>query len=548
MSDPRAQLEALLTLGKETEWVERKTVKGENYCFDELGQYFSALSNEALLHDKKSGWLIMGVNNQGRIIGTNYKRTPGQLDGLKHEITKHLSNHLSFVAVHEFEIDSKRVLLFEIPAALKGIPTAWKGHFYGRDGESLVALNLEEIERIRAVPAEDWSAGICSASVVDLSPEAIQKARGEYANKNPRLSEEIARWDDLTFLNKALLAIDGKVTRAAIILLGKPESEALLSPAVATISWILKDAKNQELDYEHFGPPWLLNVSAVYRKVRNLRYRHLPDGTLFPIEVNQYDDWVFREALHNCIAHQDYSLRSRIMVVEFPDRILFQNAGSFLPESIERVIQTNAPSPFYRNQFLARAMVNLGMIDTIGSGIKRMFVKQRERLFPLPDYQLEQNSVGVNIHGRTIDPNYVQLLTNHLDLDLFDLILLDKIQKKIKIPYGGFRRLKKLGLAEGRYPSINISSMVAAVTSQKAKYLRNRGLEERHYAEMILEHIHQFGSITRKEADDLISPMLPSILDEKQKKAKIHRLLSIVLKEKIQNSGNKKNPRYVLRD
>ncbi len=69
-------------------------------------------------------------------------------------------------------------------------------------------------------------------------------------------------WNDTTFLNKARLTIKGVVTNAAILLLGRAESATLLSPAVAKISWILKDAENRELDYEHFGPPFLLQATA----------------------------------------------------------------------------------------------------------------------------------------------------------------------------------------------------------------------------------------------------------------------------------------------
>jgi ATP-dependent DNA helicase RecG len=302
--------------------------------------------------------LIFGVADAGTITGTRYRMEPGSLDSLKHEIANHVSNNLTFVAIYSIDHPAgKRVLLFQIPAALKGMPTGWKGHYFGRDGESLVALNLEEIERIRNQAAEaDWTAVICpDATVEDLSPEAIMRAREEYGKRNPRLADEMHQWDDVAFLNKAMLTIKGQITRAAIILLGRPEVEVFLSPSVATISWILKDEKGNERDYEHFAPPWILNVNAIYGKIRNLRYRHMPDGTLFPLEVNQYDEWVFREALHNAIAHQDYSLRERISVVEFPDHLLFYNAGYFIPRSIEEVIARDAPATCYRNPFLTRA-------------------------------------------------------------------------------------------------------------------------------------------------------------------------------------------------
>lgn len=153
------KLDYLLSYGRETEWIERKEAR-RNCDSDDLGKYFSALSNEANLSKQPYGWLIFGVADNGIIVGTNYRNNTEKLDSLKHEIAQHTSQQLSFIDIHDVSHPGgKRVLLFQIPAALKGIPTSWKGHFYGRDGESLVALNMSEIERIRnQVLSKDWSA------------------------------------------------------------------------------------------------------------------------------------------------------------------------------------------------------------------------------------------------------------------------------------------------------------------------------------------------------------------------------------------------------
>jgi ATP-dependent DNA helicase RecG len=234
-------------------------------------------------------------------------------------------------------------------------------------------------------------------------------------------------------------------------------------------------------------------------------------------------------------------------VVEFPDRILFQNAGSFIPASVEQVITSDAPSTCYRNPFLARAMVNLNMIDTIGSGIKRMFIKQRERYFPLPEYELDRDSVSVTVMGRILDPRYVQHLSQEIQFSLSEVMLLDKVQKGSKVSKEGANLLRGRNLVEGRYPRLHISAQFANLSDQKAKYLHTRGLDEQHYADLILEHIRTFGSITRKEADDLLSPKLPDLLNEKQKKYKVNRLLSVVLRGQISNRGSKAKSRYFLK-
>ena len=113
-----------------------------------------------------------------------------------------------------------------------------------------------------------------------------------------------------------------------------------------------------------------------------LTYRYMRNETLFPTEITQYEPWVIREALHNAIAHQDYTQGGRVNVIEDAESLLFTNLGEFLPGSVEEVILRDAPPERYRNQFLATAMANLNMIDIIGSGIKRMFSLQQQRSFP----------------------------------------------------------------------------------------------------------------------------------------------------------------------
>jgi ATP-dependent DNA helicase RecG len=334
------------------------------------------------------------------------------------------------------------------------------------------------------------------------------------------------------------------------LLLGKPESGTLLTPAVARLSWILKDAKNKELDYEHFGPPFLLQVDRVLGRIRNLNVRALPSGTLFPQEVAQYDPWVIREALHNAIAHQDYGLRGRVNIVETPSSILITNVGSFLPGNVDTVIRQNAPMEIYRNPFLAEAMVNLNMIDTQGGGIKRMFQKQMQRFFPMPDYDLtESDRVQVAIPGNIIDEQYTRLLMERTDLDLWQVILLDRVQKRLQISRDAHKALKASGLVEGRYPNIIIAAKVARITGQKARHIRERGFNKQYYMDAIEALIREHQPIPRSEIDRLLMDKLPEVLNEDQKKAKIHNLIAELSRNgRIENKGSRGNPAWHIKE
>lgn len=543
-------LNQLLSLPEETECVEFKTAKN-NFDFDKLGRYFSALSNEANLHDKQSGWLVLGVDKNLRIAGTDFKRNQGALHSLKHSVAQHTTGNLTFIEIYELKRPEGRVVMFEIPSAPKGMPIAWRGHYYGRDHDSLVALNIRKIEQIRnQSPNNDWSADICEgASLEVLDPLALIQAREFYKGKHANLIDEVDRWDDTGFLNRAGLTIQGGITMAAIILLGKHESARLLNPRVVQISWILKDGHGVEKDYTHFGPPLLMQVDALFSKLRNLTVRQLPEGTLFPKEIKQYEPWVIREALHNCIAHQDYSMNERITVVEKPDEVIFENAGLFLPVDVESLLTTDTPPRYYRNKFLADAMVALNMIDTVGSGIRRMFIEQQSRSFPLPDYDLsDSNKVTVRIAGRILDENYTRLLLKHENLDIHTVILLDKVQKGVKLTKNEHANLKKLGLVEGRFPNLFVSSEIAVATKRKADYIKHRSMDNKHYKQLILALIEEFGFVSRGDIDDLLLEKLSDVLDQKQKKTKVRNLLYSMSKvdKAIVNTGSKKMPKWVL--
>lgn len=538
----KATLDYLLSQDSETEILEFKQA-GKSFDSNKMGKYFSALSNEANLMGKEDAWLVFGVHDKNKtIIGTQFRTDNKQLQNLKAEIANHTTHRLMFKDIHEIETDKGRVILFQIPPAPKGMPINWKGHYYGRDGEQLNALNIEELERIRQQAKEDdWSIGIChEAKLSDLSQEAILKARELYAIKNPSLIDEIKAWNDRTFLNKAKLCIQGKITNTAILLLGKPESEHFISPAIAKISWILRDRDNIEKDYEHFSCPFILSIESAYNKIRNLKYRYMPSGSLFPEEVDSYDPFIIREALNNCIAHQDYTLSGKINIIENEDSILtFSNIGSFIPKTIANVIRSDAPETQYRNSFLANAMVNLNMIDTIGSGIKKMFLLQKKKFFPLPEYSLTNNQVKVVITGKVLDLSYADQLAQIPDLALDEIMMLDKVQKHKNLTDAEIKQLRSKNLIEGRKPNLHISSTVAMQTEQKIDYLKMRGIEDDYCKKIILDYLKEFSIANRADFEKLLLDKLPAILDKKQKKNKVKNILQNLKKEGVINSIGK---------
>ncbi len=526
----QAKLTELLALPAETEWVE---FKHNNEDPQEIGEYISALANSAALNQQPRGYIVWGIEDGTHaILGTSFK--PRNKKGAGNEdlepwLARLLSPRIEF-KIREIVVGSNQVVIFDVQAA-NNTPVAFSGREWVRVGSYKKPLKEypekeRELWRLLSAPIQDWSAQICEgAALDDLDTQAIKFARQEFKKKHASLSAEVDGWDDLTFLNKAKVCIGGEMTRTALILLGKPESAHYFAPAHPQLTWILKDSHGMERDFKHFEPPFLLAVDALLANVRNLTCRVLPSGTLFPVELLQYDDWVLREVLHNAIAHQDYPRSGRVNAVEFEDRLVVANMGKFLPGDVEDVIRRDSPFSIYRNPFLAHAMVGLHMIDTIGSGIKRIFQVQKERFFPMPDYELNGDEVLVRIIGKILDEKYTRMLIARTDLGLWDVIALDKVQKGKRLTDEEFKSLKQKKLVEGRRPNLFVSAEIAAATETKAEYIKRRAFDKDHYKKMVVAYLEKFGEAKRDDIERLLLDKLSDALDEAQKFKYVGNLL-----------------------
>lgn len=326
ISELHILLRELCRKESEKPWLEFKQNQNDP---EEIGEYISALSNGACVDNKQFGYLVWGIENDThRIVGTKFKISKAKKGNQDLELWLRT---LLYPRVHfeifEFDYEGKWITLLKIPAAVNEPTNFQKKPFIRINSQKTDLRNHASLVRKIYNSQEDWTAKICKdASFKDLDSAAIDIARGKYTEKQVRHKNEIGEWDDATLLDKMKITINGEITHAAIILLGKPEAERFLLPAVAQITWKLD---TEEKAYEHFHPPFLLSTSGVLKQIRNIRYKIFPDTQLVAAEVMKYEPRVILEALHNCIAHQDYHLNSRIIVTEKTEKLIFFNAGSF---------------------------------------------------------------------------------------------------------------------------------------------------------------------------------------------------------------------------
>lgn len=536
----------------ETEVVEYKEAK-QGFDFEKLGRYFSALSNEANLRNSECGWLLFGVTNKRQICGSSYRkesRRPSTgLRNLKHEIAANLNNGLTFEEIYEFDLDGKRVIAFQIPPCEFASPTTWRNVPWSRENESLVEMPRFKLEAIWGQSRPDWSRTISfEANLSDLDTDAVDFACSRFVDKYAQTQPAVKSLTKDELLRKMGFLVHDHVTNAALVLLGRPESAFYLGGAAPRITWTLYASDGHIESYEHFDPPFILQVDKVLKKIRNERYRFFDSQvTLFPTLANKYEPEVIRELLHNAIAHQDYRNSGKINVLEYEDRLVFLNEGSFIPGSIEKAIEPGYRPPYYRNRLLADVMVNTGMIDQNAIGIRNVYEIQRGRMLPLPTYDLsEPNRVSVTIYGRVLDDAYTQLLAAKPQMDLETVFMLDLVQKGRPISHEQARALRSRNLVEGRYPRLTLSSMVAGAIGTHEEYVRQNGLDTSICKELIVKLLRT-RPCSRAEIISAISHALPEDMDDERRKKHVSYLLQELRKNhRIRPEGSRGNTRWVI--
>lgn len=514
------------------EWKEYKNLKN-SFCGDEKNDvilYVSAIAN------MEGGHLVIGVHDKTlEIVGTdtyNYDRQKAIL-----RLTERCANlSTEGLDIEEFIADdtNRKVWVIHIPKHLPKRPVFAHNKAWQRIEDSLVEMTAERMSAILDEPIfsdTDWSAQIVpDATIDDLDEVAIAKARKMFKKVHNRIPEaEVNAWSVETFLSKCGIMKNGGITRAAIILLGKYESAFKLRPAVAQVTWTRRDENKDVVDYEHFTVPFILTVDEILSRIENLTMREMPGGTLFPDTMKHYDDYTIREALHNCIAHQDYTMQQRINFVENPTYLFYSNAGNFIPGTLENALANEEPQAYFRNECLCRAMVDFNMIDTVSRGIKKMFNEQWRRHFPMPDYDIdaENRKVSVRIYGNEINEQYTNLLKTNKSLTLWDCISLDSIQKGRSIHEEIAQNLLSRGLIEGETPNYTISLGIAKATRQLQDYTKQKGLDKEKIKQMVLQYLKNAGSEGAKR--DGIYEYVKDVLPQAKTREQQLRLLGDML-------------------
>ena len=529
----KEQLEELVALG-ESEQVEFK---------ETTGQREDACETLCAFLNADGGTVVFGVSRKGKLTGQLVSdSTRRDLFEVFTKFEPKPDISTDWIPVDE---DHSAIVCHVAGGVRK--PYQYGGRAYCRIQSSTTVLSQPDYEAmLYARPAfvKDWLAEIIpDVTIDDLDEQAVEIARKGYAEKHAKTVSraEVDAWPLQEFLEKARLAREGGITRTALLLVGKELSAQKLSPCSAQLVWKLV---GEECANEIFRPPYLLTTTKLFNRIRNVQVRMVVKGTLRQIEVPKYSDRMVLEALHNCIAHQDYSRGGRIVVTEYVDRLTLENQGSFFLGCPEDYIFGERTPLNYRNPQLVDAMSELNMIDTMGYGIHRMYAEQARRYMPLHDYLITPQSVTMTIYGHFVDDAYSSLLVKRPDLSLKDICWLDRVQKGLSITAEVASYLRKQGWIEGRGSHLRITAKIA---NEGIGTLIPQEKTQERYRRIFIDFLRKFPGSSRQEINEFMIPNLDAELSDKQKVDKISNLMTgLRRKGKIENRGTDKNSHWFL--
>lgn len=197
-----------LGVHSENEHLEFKEAKN-SYDFEKLAKYCAALANEG------GGKIILGIADKTprQVVGS---RAFENLDRTKAGLIQRLSLRIE---AEELDHPGGRIVVFHVPSRPIGQAISYKGAYWMRGGDTLVPMTQDMLKRIFDETGPDLSAKINpNASIAELDPKAIQRFRKMWRRKSR--NEALDSVSDEQLLSDAELLDDGKVTYAALILLG----------------------------------------------------------------------------------------------------------------------------------------------------------------------------------------------------------------------------------------------------------------------------------------------------------------------------------------
>lgn len=471
--------------------------------------------------NNKGGTLYFGVEDNGEVTGCdgNY-----DLQNIIESIYEKTRPSI-FVDPEEIEYNGKKVIALTV--ASDGITHATTdGRCLKRLGKNSKPFYPDEMSnRYSEIQSSDFSGRILSDSTEDdINKLEVYKLKEKLKARNPEST--LADMDDIAFLRDlALIKYDGnniKLTVAGLLFVGKEQSINRLLPQAEVIYLHYSETNLEEYDARlDMKAPIISVIDRLSEKIQDSNRIVNVQVGLFRLEIADFPEKVFQEALLNALSHRDYQSQGAVYVKHYPNKIVIENPGAFLDGITEENIITHPSVP--RNKLIAETLQHLKYVQRTGQGVDIIFREMLSSGKPFPEYRSYNDAVSLTIYSAVDDVDFVKFIANEENelgrtFSLSELMVLRylKDNSKITVPeterliqgdrdqaQNACNNLKRYGLIELSGNECMLTAKIYDELKNSVDYTKDKAIQYIKAREMILEYIRDRGFINNELVREL---------------------------------------------
>ncbi|MDR3046976.1 MAG: putative DNA binding domain-containing protein [Bacteroidales bacterium] len=325
----------------------------------------------------QGGTLYIGKDDNGDVVGV--KDSKKLMEDLPNKITTILGI-VAEVNLHSTEQGD----YIEIVASPQPNPVNYKGEYHYRSGSTKQELKGAALDKfLLGKQGKHWdSVPVPNVTVADLKPETFDFFR-KRGVKSKRLDEDALTDSNELLLDNLQLTENDYLKRAAVLLF-HPKPEKFVTGAFIKIGYFESDSDLIFQDEVHG------NLFEQVEKTMELLFTKYIKAIIsyeekFRVETYEYPYEAVREAIHNAVAHKDYTGGTPIQISVYKDKIMIWNYGQ-LPENwtIDTLQEKHSSIP--HNPDISNAFFRIGYIEAWGRGIRKMNEQCAKAGLPQPLY------------------------------------------------------------------------------------------------------------------------------------------------------------------
>lgn len=471
--------------------------------------------------NNKGGTLYFGVEDNGEVTGCdgNY-----DLQNIIESIYEKTRPSI-FVDPEEIEYNGKKVIALTV--ASDGITHATTdGRCLKRLGKNSKPFYPDEMSnRYSEIQSSDFSGRILSDSTEDdINKLEVYKLKEKLKARNPEST--LADMDDIAFLRDlALVKSDSgniKLTVAGLLFVGKEQAINRLLPQAEVIYLHYSESNLEEYDARlDMKAPIISVIDRLSEKIQDSNRIVNVQVGLFRLEIVDFPEKVFQEALLNALSHRDYQSQGAVYVKHYPDKIVIENPGAFLDGITENNIITHPSVP--RNKLIAETLQHLKYVQRTGQGVDIIFREMISSGKPFPEYKSYNDAVSLTIYSAIDDIDFVKFIANEenglsRNFSLSELMILRYLKDNRKITMSeaesliqeardqaqnACNNLKRYGLIELSGNEYMLTAKIYDELKNSVDYTKDKAIQYIKAREMILEYIRDRGFINNELVREL---------------------------------------------